>query len=61
MNITKMISELQAEKARLDEAIAALERLSEGTKTKRRRRSPAAKRDDDSSSANADVAHSRPR
>jgi hypothetical protein len=41
MNIHKIISELQAEKERLDEAIDALERLSEG-KPKRR---PKATRD----------------
>jgi hypothetical protein len=35
MNLQKMIIELQAEKARLDEAIVALERLAAG-KVKRR-------------------------
>jgi hypothetical protein len=36
MNIHKMISDLQAEKYRLDEAIGALERLSASSKNKRR-------------------------
>jgi hypothetical protein len=39
MNLQKMIAELQAERSRLDEAIAALERLSAG-KAKRRRARP---------------------
>jgi hypothetical protein len=39
MDIHKMITELQAEKARLDEAIQALERLSAG-KLRRRGRPP---------------------
>jgi hypothetical protein len=42
MNIHKMIAELQAEKERLDEAIAALERLSVGGKTTRRVKLPRA-------------------
>jgi hypothetical protein len=36
MNLQKMITELQAEKARLDEAIVALERLSAGKVRKQR-------------------------
>jgi hypothetical protein len=41
MDLHKIISELQAEKHRLDEAIQALERLSAvGVKTKRRGRPP---------------------
>ena len=56
MNIHKIISELQAEKQRLDDAIGALERLSAGHKSKRRpktdRQSTATK------SANTDVSHS---
>jgi hypothetical protein len=41
MDLHKIISELQAEKHRLDEAIQALERLSAvGEKTKRRGRPP---------------------
>ena len=39
MDLHKMISELQAEKAQLDEAIQALERLSAG-KLRRRGRPP---------------------
>jgi hypothetical protein len=39
MDLLKMISELQAEKQRLDEAIQALERLSAG-KLRRRGRPP---------------------
>ncbi len=38
MNLQKMISELEAEKARLDEAIVALERLSAGKSKKQRPR-----------------------
>jgi hypothetical protein len=37
MDLTKMISELQAEKQRLDEAIFALERLSAGKANRRSR------------------------
>ena len=40
MDLHKMISELQAERQRLDEAIQALERLSAG-KARRRGRPPA--------------------
>jgi hypothetical protein len=41
MDLHKIITELQAEKHRLDEAIQALERLSKaGEKTKRRGRPP---------------------
>jgi hypothetical protein len=40
MDLLKMISDLQAEKQRLDEAIQALERLSAGAKLKRRGRPP---------------------
>jgi hypothetical protein len=56
MNIHKMISELQAEKQRLDEAIGALERLSAGNKNKRRpkRESSAVPE----SSTDTDVPHS---
>ncbi len=56
MNIQKMITELQAEKERLDEAIGALERLSAGNKAKRRPRAerPAA----GGKSTDADVPHS---
>jgi hypothetical protein len=39
MDLLKMIAELQAERARLDEAIEALERLSAG-KARRRGRPP---------------------
>jgi len=56
MNIQKMITELQAEKERLDEAIGALERLSAGNKAKRRPKGerPAAA----GKSTDADVPHS---
>ena len=40
MDLHKMISELQAEKTRLDEAIQALERLSAGQLLRRRGRPP---------------------
>jgi hypothetical protein len=57
MNIHKMISELQAEKQRLDEAIGALERLSAGSKNKRRPKAPKDTSEEDRST-NADVPHS---
>lgn len=40
MDLHKMIAELQAERQRLDEAIAALERLSAGKQFRRRGRRP---------------------
>ncbi len=40
MNLQKMIAELQAEKARLDDAILALERLSSAGAKRRRGRPP---------------------
>jgi hypothetical protein len=40
MDLHKMIAELQAERQRLDEAIAALERLSAGKQLRRRGRRP---------------------
>jgi hypothetical protein len=56
MNIHKMISELQAEKQRLDDAIGALERLSAGNKSKRRpKREPSDARE---SLTDTDVPHS---
>ena len=63
MNIHKMISELQAEKQRLDEAIGALERLSAGAKHKRRPKSDktlSPQSSVDTASANTDVPHARP-
>jgi hypothetical protein len=55
MNIPKMISDLRAEKNRLDEAIGALERLSAGSKNKRR---PKPEKLPDPST-DADIPHAR--
>ncbi len=45
MDLLKMITELQDERQRLDEAIEALERLSTGTQGQRRGRPPRVKAD----------------
>ena len=46
MDLLKMITELQDERQRLDEAIEALERLSVGTQNQRRVRSLRSRLDD---------------
>lgn len=63
MNIHKMITELQAEKERLDEAISALERLSAGSKSRRRpaRSATLTEPASEDASTQADVPHSRSR
>ena len=61
MNIHKMISELQAEKQRLDEAIGALERLAATNRHKRRPKpNKSSEPPSPTSSTDADVSHSRP-
>ena len=57
MNIHKIISEFQAEKQRLDDAIVALERLSAGNHQKNKRRSKIEKTSQ--ALAETDVAHPR--
>lgn len=59
MDLHKMIAELQAERNRLDEAIAALERLSAG-KIRRRGRRPRWLSEEIQRQAAADAAHEEP-